>query len=151
DGNLTGWTILNIELGPKQLELLHELVPTASSIALLVNAANPVLAGPTTKNVQAAARTLGLQLHVLNASTDQEIGAAFATLVQLHAGGLVIGPDNFFNSRSERLAALALRHQIPAIYQYHEFVAAGGVMSYGGNLADAYRLVGAYCGRVLKG
>jgi putative ABC transport system substrate-binding protein len=150
-GNLTGWTILNVELGPKQLEWLHELVPTASSIALLVNAANPVLAEPTTKNVQAAARTLALQLHVLNASTDQEIDAAFATLVQLHAGGLVIGPDNFFNSRSEQLAALALRHQIPAIYQYHEFVAAGGVMSYGGNLTDAYRLVGAYSGRVLKG
>jgi putative ABC transport system substrate-binding protein len=150
-GNLTGWTILNVELGPKQLEWLHELVPTASSIALLVNAANPVLAEPTTKNVQAAASTLGLQLHVLNASTDLEIDAAFARLVQLDAGGLVIGPDNFFNSRSEQLAALALRHQIPAIYQYHEFVAAGGVMSYGGSLADAYRLVGAYSGRVLKG
>jgi putative ABC transport system substrate-binding protein len=150
-GNLTGWTILNVELGPKQLEWLHELVPTASSIALLVNAANPVLAEPTTKNVQAAARFLGLQLHVLNASTDLEIDAAFATLVQLHAGGLVIGPDNFFNGRSEQLAALALRHKIPAIYQYHEFVAAGGVMSYGGSLADAYRLVGAYSGRVLKG
>jgi putative tryptophan/tyrosine transport system substrate-binding protein len=150
-GNLTGWTILNIELGAKQLELLHELVPMASSIALLVNAANPVFAEPTTKNVQTAARALGLQLHVLNASTDQEIDAAFATLVQLQAGGLVIGPDNFFNSRSEQLAALALRHQIPAIYQYREFVAAGGVMSYGGNLTDAYRLVGAYSGRVLKG
>ena len=150
-GNLTGWTILNIELGPKQVELLHELVPTSSSIALLVNAANPVLAEPTTKNAQAAARTLGLQLHVLNASTDQEIDAAFATLVQLHAGGLVIGPDNFFNSRSEQLAALALRHQIPAIYQYREFAAAGGVMSYGGNLTDAYRLVGVYVGRILKG
>jgi len=150
-GNLTGWTILNVELGPKQLEWLHELVPAASSIALLVNTTNPVLAEPTTKNVQAAARTLGLQLHVLDASTDQEIDAAFATLVQLHAGGLVIGPDNFFNSRSEQLAALALRHQIPAIYQYHEFAAAGGVMSYGGNLTDAYRLVGTYSGRVLKG
>jgi putative ABC transport system substrate-binding protein len=150
-GNLTGWTILNIELGPKQLELLHELVPTARSIALLVNVTNPVLAEPTTKGVQAAARTLGLQLHVLNASTDREIDTAFATLVELHAGGLVIGPDNFFNSRSEQLAALALRHQIPAIYQYREFVAAGGVMSYGGNLTDAYRLMGAYSGRVLKG
>ena len=150
-GNLTGWTITNVELGPKQLELLHELIPTASSIALLVNAANPVLAEPTTKNVQAAARTLGLQLHVLNASADQEIAAAFVTVVQLHADGLVIGPDNFFNSRSDQLAALALRHQIPAIYQYREFAAAGGVMSYGGNLTDAYRLVGAYSGRVLKG
>ena len=150
-GNLTGWTILNIELGPKQLELLHELVPTASSIVLLVNAANPVLAEPTARNVQAAARTLGLELHVLSASTDQEIAAAFAKLLQLRAGGLVIGPDNFFNSRSEQLAALALRHQIPAIYQYREFVTAGGMMSYGGTLTDAYRLVGAYSGRVLKG
>jgi putative ABC transport system substrate-binding protein len=131
--------------------LKHELVPTARSIALLVNVANPVLAEPTTKSVQAAARTLGLQLHVLNASTDQEIDAAFATLVRLRAGGLVIGPDNFFNSRSEQLAALALRRQIPAIYQYREFVAAGGVMSYGGNLTDAYRLIGAYSGRVLNG
>jgi putative tryptophan/tyrosine transport system substrate-binding protein len=150
-GNLTGWTITNVELGPKQLELLHELVPTARSIALLTNVANPVLAEPTSKSVQAAARILGLQLHVLNASTEHEIDAAFATLVQLHAGGLVIGPDNFFNSRSEQLAALALRHQIPAIYQYREFVVAGGVMSYGGNLTDAYRLVGAYSGRILKG
>jgi putative tryptophan/tyrosine transport system substrate-binding protein len=150
-GNLTGWAITNIELGPKQLELLHELVPTAISIALLVNAADPILAEPTTKTVQAAARRLGVQLHVLNASTDQEIDAAFATLVQLQAGGLVIGPDNFFNSRSEQFAALALRHKIPTIYQYREFAAAGGVMSYGGSLGDAYRLIGAYCGRVLKG
>jgi len=150
-GNLTGWTIWNIELVPKQLELLHELVPTANSIALLVNAANPVLAEPATKNLQAAARTLGLQLHVLKAGTDQEIDGAFATLVQLHAGGLVISPDNFFNSRSEKLAALAVQHQIPAIYQYREFAADGGVMSYGGSLTDAYRLVGAYSGRVLKG
>jgi putative ABC transport system substrate-binding protein len=122
-----------------------------SQIALLVNGANPILAEPTIKNVQAAAGTLGLHLHVLNASTEGDIDAAFATTHDLHASGLVIGADNFFNSRSEQLAALAVRHSVPAIYQYHKFAAAGGVMSYGGSITDAYRLVGVYTGRILKG
>jgi putative tryptophan/tyrosine transport system substrate-binding protein len=150
-GNLTGVTGWGHELERKRLELLHELVPTATSFALLVNAANPVLAEPTTREVQTAAQTLGLQLHVLSASTEREIDAAFARLTELHASGLVIGADNFFNSRSERLAALALRHSVPAIYQYHKFAAAGSVMSYGGSITDAYRLVGVYTGRILKG
>jgi putative ABC transport system substrate-binding protein len=150
-GNLTGVTGLGNELERKRLELLHELVPTATSFALLVNAANPVLAEPTTREVQTAAQMLGLQLHVLNASTEREIDAAFARLTELHASGLVIGADNFFNSRSEQLAALALRHVVPAIYQYHKFAAAGGVMSYGGSITEAYRLVGVYTGRILRG
>ena len=150
-GNLTGVTGLGTELGSKRLELLHELVPAATAIALLVNQTNPALAEPTIRDVQAAARTLGLQLHVLNGSTDGEIDAAFAAIVERRFGGLVIGADNFFNSRSERLAALALRHAVPTIYQYHEFAASGGLMSYGGSLTEAYHLVGFYAGRILKG
>ena len=117
---------------------------------LLVNPTNPN-AGTLSRDLQAAARTLGLQLHVLHASTERDFDTVFATLVQLRAGGLVIGADPFFNSRSEQLAALALRHAVPAIYQYREFAAAGGLMSYGGSLTDAYRLVGVYTGRILKG
>ena len=143
-------TTLNVELGPKRLELLHELVPTATVIALLVNPTNPN-AETLSRDLQAAARTLGLQLHVLHASTERDFDTVFATLVQLRAGGLVIGPDPFFNSRSEQLAALAVRHAVPAIYQYREFAAAGGLMSYGGSITDSYRQVGVYTGRILKG
>jgi putative ABC transport system substrate-binding protein len=150
-GNITGVTGLGNELGPKRLELLHEMLPTATVFAVLVNAANPILAEPTVINLQAAARTLAVQLHILSASTEQEIDTAFAKLVQLHASGLVIGADNFFNSRSEQLAALALQHAVPTIYQYRNFAAAGGVMSYGGSITDAYRLVGVYAGRIVKG
>jgi putative ABC transport system substrate-binding protein len=150
-GNITGVTGLGNELGPKRLELLREMLPTATVFAVLVNAANPILAEPTVINLQAAARTLAVQLHILSASTEQEIDTAFAKLVQLHASGLVIGADNFFNSRSEQLAALALRHAVPTIYQYRNFAAAGGVMSYGGSITDAYRLVGVYAGRIVKG
>ena len=139
-----------MEVGPKRLELLHELVPTATIIALLVNPTNPN-AETLSRDVQAAARTLGLQLHVLHASTERDFDTVFATLVQLRAGALVIGTDAFFISRSEQLAALAVRHAVPAIFQYREFAAAGGLMSYGGSLTDAYRLVGVYTGRILKG
>jgi putative ABC transport system substrate-binding protein len=149
-GNLTGVTSLNVEVGPKRLELLHELVPTARIIALLVNPTNPV--GATlAREVQAAARTLGLQLHVLNASTERDFDPAFATLAQLQAGGLVIATDGNFLVQSERLAAHALRHLVPAVFAYHEFAAAGGLMSYGGSLADQDRQVGVYTGRILKG
>jgi putative tryptophan/tyrosine transport system substrate-binding protein len=150
-GNATGVTTLNVEVGPKRLELLHQVVPTASSIALLVNPTNPALAEPLSRDALAAARALRLQLHLLHASTDGEIEAAFAALPQLYAGGLAIGADAFFNSRSEQLAALALQHSVPAIYQYREFTTAGGLMSYGGSLTDAYGLAGVYAGRVLKG
>ena len=147
-GNLTGVSGLGTELGAKRIELLHDLIPTARTIALLVNSANPTLAERLIKDVQAGARILGLKLYVLNASTEQEIDEAFA---RLRADGLVIEADNYFNSRSRQLAALALRHAIPAIYQYREFAAAGGLMSYGGSLTDAYRMIGGYTGRILKG
>ena len=127
-----------------------DLIPTARTIALLVNPMTSALAEPTIKDVQAGARTLGLGLHILDASTEQEFDEAFASAVRLRAEGLVIGADNFFNSRSRQLAALALRHAIPAIYQY-EFAAAGGLMSYGASLTEAYRLIGVYAGRILKG
>jgi putative ABC transport system substrate-binding protein len=150
DGNLTGVSNLNMELGPKRLELLHQMVPTASIIALLFNPTNPI-SEPITRDLQAAARTLGLQLHLLHASTERDFDRVFATLLHLRAGALVIGPDGFFNSRSEQLAVLTVRHTLPAIYQYREFAAAGGLMSYGGSIADSYRTVGVYTGRILKG
>jgi putative ABC transport system substrate-binding protein len=149
-GNVTGVTMLGIEVGPKRLELAHQLVPTAISIALLVNPTNPI-AKTLSTDLQAAARTLGLQLHVLHASTERDIDGAFATLAQLRAGVLVIGSDVFFNSRSEQLGALTLRYAVPTIYQYREFAAAGGLISYGGSLADSYRQAGVYTGRILKG
>ena len=114
-GNVTGLTSLNVEVGPKRLELLHELVPTATIIALLVNPTNPTIAEIESRDAQTAARTFGLQLHVLHASTERDFDTVFATLGQLRAGGLVIGSDAFFNGRSEQLAALALRHAVPAI------------------------------------
>lgn len=149
-GNVTGVTQVSVEVGPKRLELLREMVPSATNIALLVNPANPI-AETLTGDLQAAARRMGVQLHLLHASTEPDLTSAFATLVQLRAGALVIGPDAFFNSRSEQLAALALRHALPTIYQYRGFAAAGGLMSYGGSLTEVYRVVGAYSGRILKG
>jgi ABC-type uncharacterized transport system substrate-binding protein len=149
-GNLTGVTSLGVELGPKRLELLHELVPAATTIAILVNPANRS-AEIQVRDIQAAARTLGLELHILHASTEREIDAAFAALTRLRAGALVISPEAFFNSRSEQLAALTVRHAVPAIYTYREFAAAGGLMSYGGSITDSYRQAGIYVGRILKG
>ena len=149
-GNLTGVTSLGVELGPKRLELLHELVPAATTIAVLVNPANRS-AEIQVRDMQAAALTLGLELHILQASTEREIDAAFATLTRLRAGALVISPEAFFNSRSEQLAALTVRHAVPAIYTYREFAAAGGLMSYGGSITDSYRQAGIYVGRILKG
>jgi putative tryptophan/tyrosine transport system substrate-binding protein len=150
-GNLTGVTNLTAQVGPKRLELLHALVPTAITVAVLVNPSSPELAEPQSQELQVAARSLGLQLHVLNASTEREIDMAFATVVQLRPGGLVIVPDPFFTNSSERLAALALRHAIPTIFQNPEFTAAGGLMSYGSNLRDLLRWSGLYTGRILKG
>jgi putative tryptophan/tyrosine transport system substrate-binding protein len=149
-GNLTGVSNLNVELGPKRLELLRELVPAAAIIALLINPTNPN-AETLLRDHQLAARTLDLQLHVVHASTERDIDTAFATLIQMRARALVIGPDTFFISQSKQLAALTVRHAIPAIFQYREFPLAGGLMSYGGSLTDAYRLVGVYTGRILKG
>ena len=150
-GNLTGVTTLGLEVGPKRLELLHELVPAATTMALLVNPTSLALSERTTRDLQTAGRALGLKIHVLHASTEREIDSAFATFAQLRAGGLVIGPDAFFTSRAEELAALALRHRVPAIYQFREFVEAGGLMSYGTDLTDGNRLTGVYTGRILKG
>ena len=150
-GNLTGVTNLNVEVGPKKLELLHELVPTATVIALLVNPTSPDIAEPYTQALQAAAPALGLQLHVLRASTERDFDTVFATLVQLRAGALDITPDVFFTARSEQLAALTLRNAVPAIYEYRPFAAAGGLMSYGASQTDNYRLVGIYVGRILRG
>ena len=150
-GNLTGVTSLTAEVGPKRVELLHELVPTATSIALLVNPAAGLLRETILTDLQAAARKLGLKFHVLHASTVRDFDAVFATLAQLRAGGLVIGSDPFFNSQSEQLATLSIRHAVPAIYQYREFAAAGGLMSYGGSLTEMYRQVGVHTSRILKG
>jgi putative ABC transport system substrate-binding protein len=149
-GNITGVASLNVEVGPKRLELLHELVPSATVIALLVNPASPIAEALAT-NAHSAARTLGLELHVLHASAERDFDTVFANLRQLRAGGLVIGSDVFFNTQSRRLAALAVHFAVPAIYQYREFVEAGGLMSYGGSLTDPYRLIGLYTGRILKG
>ena len=147
-GNITGVTILDVGLGPKRLQLLHELVPTATIIAALVNPTDPARAETTSKELQAAADTLGLQLHVLHASTDRDFDTVFARLVELRAGGLVIGGEPFFNARSEQLT---IRHAVPTIYQLRAFAGAGGLVSYGASLTDAYRLVGVYAGRILKG
>jgi putative tryptophan/tyrosine transport system substrate-binding protein len=126
---VTGVTSLNLEVGPKRVELLHELVPAATMIALLVNPANPALADSLSRETEAAVRLLGLQLHILHASTERDLENVFASLVQLQAGALVVGTDVFFSSRSGKIAALALRYRVPAIYQYREFTAAGGLMS----------------------
>jgi putative tryptophan/tyrosine transport system substrate-binding protein len=150
-GNVTGVTQTNVEVAPKRLQLLQELVPTTSVMALLVYPDNPRLAEANTKELQAAARTLGLELHVLNASTERDFDGVFAKLIQLRAGGLVIGSDPFFTSRSEKLATLAIRHAVPAIYAWREFAVAGGLLSYGADITEAYRLAGVYTGRILKG
>jgi putative ABC transport system substrate-binding protein len=149
-GNLTGVSILTVELYPKRLELLSELVPLARVIALLVNPNNPQTEG-VIRDVQEAARTKGVTLPVLQAGIESEFGTAFASLVQLQAGGLVVGADAFFTSRREQLVALASRHAVPAIYPWREFAAAGGLISYGTSLTAAYRQLGIYAGKILKG
>jgi putative ABC transport system substrate-binding protein len=148
-GNITGVTNLNLEVGPKKLQLLHELVPTAATLGLLVDPANPN-GEIVSKAMQAAARNLGVEVVVLRASTEREIDDAFASFVQARARGLVIGPDPFFASRMEQLIALTARHAMPTIYN-REFAAAGGLLGYGGSLADSHHLAGVYTGRVLAG
>jgi putative ABC transport system substrate-binding protein len=150
-GNVTGSTQLGAEVGPKRLELARELFPGATTFALLVNPANPV-AAMVSKDLHAVADTLGVRLRVLHASTEADFEAAFAAAAQLRAAALVIGsPDPLFVSHAAQLGALALRHNVPAIYQLREFAAAGGLMSYGGYTADVFRLGGVYTGRILKG
>jgi putative tryptophan/tyrosine transport system substrate-binding protein len=150
-GNITGVTQLNQALAPKRLEFLHELVPKARVMARLFNPANPASADAQSSEVLAAAHNLGLELHVMNASTEGDFAGVFADLIQVRAGGLVIDSDSFFTAQQEQLAALAVRHAVPAVYETREFVAAGGLLSYGGSLTDAYRLAGVYAARILKG
>ena len=150
-GNVTGVTQLNVEIAPKLLELLHELVPTARVMALLVNPADPALAEPQSRAMLSAASKFGLELHVLNASREDDFDAVFENLIRLRAGGLVIGGDTVLLRGLERLAALTLRHAVPAINPYREFAAAGGLISYGSDNRESYRLAGIYTGRVLKG
>jgi ABC-type uncharacterized transport system substrate-binding protein len=149
-GNVTGITALNVEMGPKRLELLHQVLPTATIIALLVNPTSSATE-TITRDAQAAARALGLQLHVLHASSDRDFDTVFTNAAQVRAGALVISPDVFFTSRSQQLAKLTVDHAVPAIYEFREFAAAGGLMSYGSNETEYYRLFGTYTGRILKG
>jgi putative tryptophan/tyrosine transport system substrate-binding protein len=143
-------TNLNLELGPKRLELLQQLLPRATSVATLINPTNPN-AETLSKDLQAAGRSLNLQVQVLHASAEADFEPVFATLKQRQAAGLVIGTDPFFNSQSKQLAVFATRHDIPTIFQFREFAAAGGLMSYGGNGTDGFRQAGIYTGRILNG
>jgi putative tryptophan/tyrosine transport system substrate-binding protein len=150
-GLVTGVSNLNVEIGPKRLELLHELVPAVTMVAVLVDPTNPTLSEAFLSGLQTAAPTFGMQLYVLRASTEREIETAFVTLQQQRAGALVISTDALFNSRAEQVAALSLRHAVPAISQYRKFVAAGGLASYGSDETEYYRLVGTYAGKILNG
>jgi putative ABC transport system substrate-binding protein len=147
---VTGLAVQTVELAAKQLEVLHELLRTSAAVALLVNPNTP-LAEPQTKGVRDVARSLGLQLHVLDAGTEGEIDAAFGKLIELRAGALVVGGDPFLNNQRAQIVALAAHHAVPAIYEVREFATAGGLMSYGIDLADIYRQVGIYAGKILKG
>ena len=150
-GNITGIVQLSQEVLPKRLELLHDLLPAAHVFALLVNPTDPAVAEPQVRQAQSVANTLGLELHVLNASSEHDFDAVLAKLIELRAGGLVIGGDAFFSSYSNQLAALAIQHAVPAVYQHRDFAAAGGLMSYGSSITDTHRLAAIYAGRILKG
>jgi putative tryptophan/tyrosine transport system substrate-binding protein len=149
--NITGVTQLNALVTPKRLELLHELVPKANVVGLLVNPANPMLAETETTGALSAARSFGITLHVLNASNEGDFEGLFAKLTELGAGGLVVGADPLFTSRSARLGELAARYAMPAVFENRSFAAAGGLASYGGKVLDSYRLTGVYVARILKG
>jgi putative ABC transport system substrate-binding protein len=151
DSNLTGATTLTLEVATKWLQFLHEMVPNATSLAVLINPTSPNLAETQSRELQTAARARSLPLHVLRASTDAEFDAVFESITRLRAGGLVISGDSYFYSRSKQLAALATRHSVPTIFGFREFVAAGGLMAYGGSITESFRWVGVYVGRVLKG
>jgi putative ABC transport system substrate-binding protein len=148
--NLTGLTLLSVELAPKKLQMLHELVPVVKDFGLLLNPANRNADSQLTQT-DAAARALGLQLHVLHAKNERDLDKVFPEIARLQIGALVIGTDGFFNSQSEQLAPLTLRHSVPAAFQYREFTAAGGLMSYGTSLTNTYRQAGGYVGRILRG
>ncbi|MFL6804507.1 MAG: ABC transporter substrate-binding protein [Xanthobacteraceae bacterium] len=150
-GNLTGVTNLNAAVGPKRIELLHELLPRVIVVGVLVDPTSPTLAEAFLRDLQPAAHALGLQLLVLRASTERDLHAVFAALAERRAGALIIAPGAFFVGRGEQLGALTARHAVPTIFQYRPFAAAGGLMSYGSDETDYYRLVGIYAGRILKG
>jgi len=149
-GNLTGITQVNVEVAPKRLELMHEVLPTATSFALLVNPPDP-LAEPVIQALSVASASLELKLNVVHAGNERDLATIFDSLVQLKTEALATGSDAFFSNRGELLGRLALRHRLPAIYRYPEFTAAGGLLSYSGNVAESYRLAGIYAGRILKG
>jgi ABC-type uncharacterized transport system substrate-binding protein len=149
-GNVTGVATLSLELEQKRLELLHEVAPATTTVAALINPNHPY-AGIQSSDLQMAARKLGLKIHIINASIESDFEATFTRLAGLHAGGLVIATDGIFISRSERLAALAFQHAVPAIFQFRSFAAAGGLMSYGGSMAELYRECGIYTARILNG
>ena len=150
-GNVTGVTSLIVEVAPKRLELLHELLPTAKVMALVVNPDDRALAQAQAREVLSAARDRGLELHVLNVRSEGDFDAVFADIKRLRVGGLVIGPGSVNLRGINKLAALTVRHAVPAIYQWRAFPVAGGLMSYGSDISDNYRLAGVYTGRVLKG
>jgi putative ABC transport system substrate-binding protein len=150
-GNVTGVTQLNASLGPKRLELAHELLPAATDLALLVNPNDPARAEKFTREVGEAAKHLGLQLHVLRAGTEAEIETTLAGIAQTKASALVVGADAFYNANARLLAEASLRNRVPTIYEYTEFTDAGGLMSYGGDIKESYRWAGIYAGRILKG
>jgi len=149
-GNVTGTAVLTVELGAKKLEMLHELLPTAAAIALLVNPTNPNVESET-RVVQDAARLLGLHLRVLHASTESQIDAAFGAVVELRASALIVGVEPFLNDSRAQIVALAARYAVPAVYGVRDYVTAGGLMSYGTDLVDIYRQSGIYAGKILKG
>ena len=150
-GNLTGLANQNIEIGPKRLEVLREMLPKLTTVAIL---ANPTAQGASAlfvQDLEPVARSMGMRLHVLQASTDADLETAFTSMAQLRVDAIVISPDTFFNTRSEQIAALSLRHKTPSIYQYRRFASAGGLVSYGSDETESYRLVGVYAARILKG
>ena len=150
-GNVTSVTQLTGEVTPKRLEFLHELIPAATSVAFLVNPTDPAFSETGAREMEAAARRLGLQLHVLQASAENDFDGVFENVIKLHAAGLVINAGAFFANHAGQLAAQALSHSVPTIFEHHSFVAAGGLASYGGNILESYRLAGIYTGRILKG
>jgi putative ABC transport system substrate-binding protein len=150
EGNITGVSRFNVELAPKRLELLHEMVPTASVVGVLVNPGNPN-ADTVSADLVKTGRALGLQIHVVHASAESDFDRVFARLHDVSAGALVIGADPFFNSMSERIASLTIEHALPTIYQYRKFVEAGGLISYSASLMDSHRQLGVYVGQILSG
>lgn len=150
EANITGISTLAVELGRKRIEMMREVIPKAELLGVLINQTGPNL-DSVSRDLIGSAQAFGQPIRVIYASTATELQAAFALFADVKADGVVIGTDTFYNSQGEKLAALALRHRMPAIYQYREFVAAGGLMSYAGSITDAYRWAGVYAGRILKG